>query len=257
MIARTILAASAFLSASAHAIPMIDFEGFSEGEQVMDYYAGGASSAGRIGPNYGIRFEGGSIHNNGLGGSIRGPFSILLDAMGIAADRPYFRTTMLATRWDIDGGHSWQLDANGRIVDAIWVAGTQHPYCNTKAACEARGSTYYDHDTLFGYEFNVFPEVTKISFTSNLADELLIDTDLARPTIRWSDAPKAPIEVADGGGVTAVPEPGTLALMLAAGLPLMGIGRTRLNLCGPVTGGGRNVPNHSYRGGHVSPCLPA
>lgn len=254
MIAKTV-ASIAVLSYSiaAHAIPMIDFEGFAEGDEVRSCYAGGTSLFGKTCSNYGITFEGGWIHNNGLGGSIRGPFAVSFDAAAIAADRPYFRTTMLATRWDIDGSHSWQLDANGRVVDAIWVAGTQHPYCNSKESCEARGSTFYDRDTLFGYEFNVFPEVSRISFTSHLADELLFDTDLARPGIRWSNAPKAPVDIVDGGGVAAVPEPAAMALMLTG---LIWIGRSRLNLCKSQTGS-RHASNHSLNRGDVSACLPA
>lgn len=206
---------------TAHAIPLLDFDGFADGAQVLDYYAGGADSTGRIGPNYGVHFQGGTIQNNSQGGYLLGGFTVSFDGAAIAAGRDYFRSTVLATRWDIDGAHSFQRDEQGRIVDAIWVAGTQHPYCNSKASCDARGSTYYDHETLFGYTFNVFPEVTNISFTAHALDELWLDALTTVQSIRWSDA------LSGGAGVPKdpdptgeVPEPTTWMVFLAGMLAL-------------------------------------
>lgn len=193
---------------AASAIPLLDFDGFSDGERVDQYYAGGASSSGRIGPNYGISFTGGTIRNNAQGGYIEGGFSVSFNGAAIAAGRDYFRSSILATRWDIDGTHSFQKDSGGSIVDAIWVAGTQHPYCSSKAACDAIGATYYDRETLFGYEFNVFPEVTSISFTTHALDELWLDAAMSPARIRWSNSIK------DVDGNAEVPEPYTLMLLI-------------------------------------------
>ena len=200
-------------AATAAPIPVLTFDGLTNGAQIQSYYNGGTDSLGNVGFNYGVTFDGGTVQvANGL------TYLTNVSGVHVAGGFPTgvsFNYSTLQTPFNSNGApagdpgandfYSYSFDINGNIVDANFLGNTTTGFCQA-----------------FTNQFCLFAGARETANTNMLLSGFTFSPRAAIDTITFGSVAGVSNEFA-----TSVPEPTTTALF---GLGLFGfvVARRRL-----------------------------
>jgi hypothetical protein len=212
-----ILAAALMCAGTAHALPIITFEGLPDGDSPMNYYAGGQDSLGNTGPNYGVSFSGGTVHYNQYGAYLANPAG-----MSFASDLAGNWITLLADGYN-DDATVWSYVNGQRYVPSLigsfsFMRGYYYPGMVEPAKIYTGGVA---DSILFG---GIAQAIDNINFNTTILP-LFRDngnTDVNNPKVAWPNEawPAGWERIYGATNAAAVPEPATRVSLLLGASPM-------------------------------------